>query len=212
LGAVVTLEGTIIHKSGLITGGRSTHNSGKKWEEKDVQGTFFLKHSLGMDLILTSTWFLSIGLSRTRDNIKNQLSELVKQKPRNKEDDNLISEMARLEAVLQVSRDDLVRHTVVEDRICCLFSHLWSLQSACNHKLQGIKDELKHIDKSLKQDAPEHDKVLFLSAHLHQPRDLLIPDDDSHEKPSISYANRSNTSRPLWTRPRTKFSAVSVAR
>lgn len=34
----VTLEGTIIHKSGLITGGRSTHNNSKKWDEKDVQG------------------------------------------------------------------------------------------------------------------------------------------------------------------------------
>jgi hypothetical protein len=39
----VTLEGTIIHKSGLITGGRSTHDSAKKWEEKDIQGTFILK-------------------------------------------------------------------------------------------------------------------------------------------------------------------------
>ncbi|KAH9991916.1 cohesin complex subunit psm1 [Russula vinacea] len=110
----VTLEGTIIHKSGLITGGRSTHDSAKKWEEKDIQ-----------------------GLSRARDNIQNQLSELVKQKPRNKEDDSLLSEMTRLEAVLQVSRDDL---------------------SACNLKLQGIKDELKHIEKSLKQNAPEHNK------------------------------------------------------
>jgi structural maintenance of chromosome 1 len=36
----VTLDGTIIHKSGLITGGRSTHDSGKKWEEKDIQGKF----------------------------------------------------------------------------------------------------------------------------------------------------------------------------
>jgi structural maintenance of chromosome 1 len=36
----VTLEGTIIHKSGLITGGRSTHNNAKKWDEKDVQGMF----------------------------------------------------------------------------------------------------------------------------------------------------------------------------
>lgn len=36
--AAVTLEGTIIHKSGLITGGKSTHNNGKKWDEKDVQG------------------------------------------------------------------------------------------------------------------------------------------------------------------------------
>ncbi len=34
----VTLDGTVIHKSGLMTGGRSTHGNGKKWEEKDVQG------------------------------------------------------------------------------------------------------------------------------------------------------------------------------
>ncbi|KAH9976926.1 cohesin complex subunit psm1, partial [Russula compacta] len=115
----VTLEGTIIHKSGLITGGRSTHDSGKKWEEKDIQGKRLT------------------GLSRARDNIRNQLNELVKQKPRNKEDDNSISEMTRLEAVLQVARDDL---------------------SGCNHKLRGIKDELKHIDRSLKQNAPEYNK------------------------------------------------------
>jgi structural maintenance of chromosome 1 len=110
--------------------------------------------------MLTCAWIAFAGLSRTRDNIRNQLSELVKQKPRNKEDDDLISEMTRLEAVLQVARDDLVRRAVVGDCICCSLSHLWSLQSACNHKLQGIKDELKHIDKSLKQNAPEHNKVL----------------------------------------------------
>lgn len=49
LNLAVTLEGTIIHKSGLITGGKSTHNSGKKWDEKDVQGS----HSLaghGLDI------------------------------------------------------------------------------------------------------------------------------------------------------------------
>jgi chromosome segregation ATPase len=38
--SAVTLEGTIIHKSGLITGGRSTHSSSKKWDEKDVQGAY----------------------------------------------------------------------------------------------------------------------------------------------------------------------------
>ena len=37
-GVAVTLEGTIIHKSGLITGGRSTHGGNKKWEAKDIQG------------------------------------------------------------------------------------------------------------------------------------------------------------------------------
>jgi structural maintenance of chromosome 1 len=40
LWVAVTLEGTIIHKSGLITGGRSARDSGKKWEEKDIQGKF----------------------------------------------------------------------------------------------------------------------------------------------------------------------------
>ena len=112
------------------------------------------------NLILTCAWFAFAGLSRTRDNIRNQLSELVKQKPRNKEDETLISEMTRLEAVLQVARDDFVRRAAIGDCIRCSFSHLWSFQSACNHKLQGIKDELKHIDKSLKQNAPEHTKVL----------------------------------------------------
>ena len=38
--SAVTLDGTIIHKSGLMTGGRSTHGNGKKWEEKDVQGQY----------------------------------------------------------------------------------------------------------------------------------------------------------------------------
>ncbi|KAI0266211.1 cohesin complex subunit psm1 [Gloeopeniophorella convolvens] len=111
----VTLEGTIIHKSGLITGGRSTHENGKKWEEKDVQ-----------------------GLSRARDNIQNQLSELVKQKPGNKEDENLTSEMIRLESVLQLARDD---------------------QSGLTHRLKGIKDELKHVDRSLRQISPEYKKA-----------------------------------------------------
>jgi structural maintenance of chromosome 1 len=37
----VTLEGTIIHKSGLITGGRSSHGGSKKWE-KDIQGKLFI--------------------------------------------------------------------------------------------------------------------------------------------------------------------------
>ena len=36
----VTLEGTVIHKSGLITGGWSAHSGGKKWDERDIQGRY----------------------------------------------------------------------------------------------------------------------------------------------------------------------------
>ncbi|KZT24830.1 RecF/RecN/SMC protein [Neolentinus lepideus HHB14362 ss-1] len=80
----VTLEGTIIHKSGLITGGRSTHGAGRKWEEKDLQ-----------------------GLHRVRDSLLSQLRDLAKSKPRGKSDDNLIAEITRLESALTVAKDDL---------------------------------------------------------------------------------------------------------
>ena len=81
----MTLEGTIIHKSGLITGGRSSHGSSKKWDEKDLQ-----------------------GLIRQRDSLLSQLRELGKQKPRNKTDDSLIADVTRLESTITMARDDLV--------------------------------------------------------------------------------------------------------
>ncbi|EIW78182.1 cohesin complex subunit psm1 [Coniophora puteana RWD-64-598 SS2] len=80
----VTLDGTVIHKSGLITGGRSTHGTGKKWDEKDVQ-----------------------GLTRLRDTLQAQLAELQKSKPRGKDDEAIIGEITRLESVIAVARDDL---------------------------------------------------------------------------------------------------------
>ncbi|GLB42443.1 putative structural maintenance of chromosomes protein [Lyophyllum shimeji] len=111
----VTLEGTVIHKSGLITGGRSTHGMGKKWDEKDVQ-----------------------GLMRARDSLMAQLRELAKQKPRGTTDENLIAEISRLESVMTVARDDL---------------------SACKLRITGLKDELKHLEKEIKQITPELKKA-----------------------------------------------------
>lgn len=101
----VTLEGTIIHKSGLITGGRSTHSSNKKWDEKDVQGeTTSCVHCTKMKYVL----LFIIGLTRVRDGLMSQLKELGKQRPRMKTDENLLAEISRLESTLTVLRDDLV--------------------------------------------------------------------------------------------------------
>lgn len=107
----VTLEGTIIHKSGLLTGGRSSHGNGRKWEEKDVQ-----------------------GLQRVRDNLLGQLRDLNKSKPRGKADESLIGEITRLESACTVAKDDL---------------------AACKLRLDGIKDELKHVDREIKRLEPE---------------------------------------------------------
>ncbi|KJA20749.1 hypothetical protein HYPSUDRAFT_166635 [Hypholoma sublateritium FD-334 SS-4] len=109
----VTLEGTIIHKSGLITGGRSTHNNSKKWDEKDVQ-----------------------GLIRSRDNLLAEQRELSKQKPRGKTDESLISEISRLESVIVVFKDDLnaskLRITGIKDEL----KHI-------DRELRAISPELK---------------------------------------------------------------------
>ncbi|KAJ7638242.1 condensin complex subunit SMC1 [Roridomyces roridus] len=111
----VTLEGTIIHKSGLITGGKSTRNSGKKWDEKDVQ-----------------------GLMRARDGLLAQLRDLSKQKPRGNTDEILLGDISRIESAITLAKDDL---------------------NACKLRLSGIRDELKHIDKELKKNAPELQKT-----------------------------------------------------
>ncbi|OSD08222.1 cohesin complex subunit psm1 [Trametes coccinea BRFM310] len=107
----VTLEGTIIHKSGLITGGRSSTQNSKKWDEKDVQ-----------------------GLQRVRDNLMSQLLELGKSKPRGKETEILLAELTRLESSLSVARDD---------------------QKACKARLDGIKNERKHLDREIRQLQPD---------------------------------------------------------
>ncbi|KDQ14832.1 hypothetical protein BOTBODRAFT_187573 [Botryobasidium botryosum FD-172 SS1] len=80
----VTLDGTVIHKSGLITGGRSSHGNGRKWDEKDVQ-----------------------GLRRTSESLTNQLRELQKSKPRGKADEDMTAEISRFESQLVVVRDEL---------------------------------------------------------------------------------------------------------
>ncbi|KAG8929596.1 Structural maintenance of chromosomes protein 1, partial [Tulasnella sp. 418] len=79
----VTLEGTVIHKGGNITGGRSSHSS-KKWEDKEVA-----------------------EMRRNQNTLANQLRELTQSKPRNKNDENLINEISRLESALALAKDDL---------------------------------------------------------------------------------------------------------
>ncbi|TFY79840.1 hypothetical protein EWM64_g4174 [Hericium alpestre] len=111
----VTLEGTIIHKSGLITGGRSSHDNNKKWEEKDVQ-----------------------GLHRVRATLLAQMSDLTKTKPLTRADEDLISEIARLESSLNIAKDDL---------------------SASKLRVNGLKDELKHVERTLKENKPQLSKA-----------------------------------------------------
>lgn len=46
----VTLDGTVIHKGGLMTGGRGPQQNSKRWEDSEVENMFKLKDKLLADL------------------------------------------------------------------------------------------------------------------------------------------------------------------
>ncbi|KAF9402001.1 Structural maintenance of chromosomes protein 1 [Mortierella sp. AD011] len=81
----VALDGTIFHKSGLITGGQSGIGSGaRRWEERVVE-----------------------DLKKRRDAMLAQLNELSKTKKRGMPEETLKSELAGIESKLSFSREDL---------------------------------------------------------------------------------------------------------
>ncbi|KAI9139793.1 hypothetical protein BKA69DRAFT_607804 [Paraphysoderma sedebokerense] len=81
----VTLDGTIIHKSGLITGGTSaSQSSSTRWEEKEIE-----------------------NMKRAKDKILSDLQEIAKQKRRVHNDDQLKSHIAGLERQLEYINGDM---------------------------------------------------------------------------------------------------------
>ncbi|KAF9903578.1 Structural maintenance of chromosomes protein 1 [Linnemannia zychae] len=81
----VALDGTVFHKSGLITGGQGGVGSNtKRWEERVVD-----------------------ELKKHRDSLLTQLNELSKTKKRGVSEESLRSELTGIESKLAFSREDL---------------------------------------------------------------------------------------------------------
>ncbi|KAI6108622.1 RecF/RecN/SMC [Pisolithus croceorrhizus] len=126
----VTLEGTIIHKSGLMTGGRSTHGSGKKWEEKDVQAQLqelnrskprgkadeniigeITRLESAITLVKDDLNALKLRYSGTKDELKHIERELRRLSPELKKAENthstLTSRIAALQDVIGEAEDGI---------------------------------------------------------------------------------------------------------
>lgn len=112
-GAAVTLEGTVIHKSGSITGGQSAQGNSRKWNDEDVAG-----RSPSPDLARvsdveradqSSLFTRAPGLMSRREGLLKYLEELRVSRPKQSADESIVSEIARLDAQLVGARDDLVR-------------------------------------------------------------------------------------------------------
>jgi structural maintenance of chromosome 1 len=96
--SAVTLEGTVIHKSGLITGGQGSNQ--RQFNDQDVSSMF------------PQQLFLMSDLQKARDTYMQQLAELNRAKP--KTDDTLLGALSRLDAEMSIANDDLVSpHAIV---------------------------------------------------------------------------------------------------
>ncbi|KAG9048939.1 Structural maintenance of chromosomes protein 1 [Serendipita sp. 407] len=122
----VSLDGTVIHKSGLMTGGRSTHNTGKTWEEKEVQ-----------------------NLNRARDDLLIQMRELNKSKPRARADEGLSAEMNRLESALVVAREERASARSRVDDINKELKHLHDELKKAAPELKKARTSLAKIEKEM---------------------------------------------------------------
>ncbi|KAJ5917814.1 Structural maintenance of chromosomes protein 1 [Penicillium verhagenii] len=80
----VTLDGTVIHKGGLMTGGRGPQQNSKRWEDSEVENLYKLK-----------------------DKLLGDLGSLPKSHHRGSEEETLQGELVGLEQRLNYSREEL---------------------------------------------------------------------------------------------------------
>ncbi|SCZ98517.1 BZ3500_MvSof-1268-A1-R1_Chr3-1g05436 [Microbotryum saponariae] len=80
----VSLDGTVIHRSGLITGGASSNSNGRHFEDREIE-----------------------ALRRKEAELRGKLSEILKNKPRANVEEELISQTQIYTSELANLRDDL---------------------------------------------------------------------------------------------------------
>ncbi|WWC89989.1 uncharacterized protein L201_004919 [Kwoniella dendrophila CBS 6074] len=117
----VTLEGTVIHRSGLITGGQSSGGA-RKFDDREVE-----------------------GLNRQKELYLSQLQELHRSKPKDKADEGLLESLTRLDAELTVAKDDL---TATRTRLTGLKEELEHVNSTINKLNPDLQKRQREVDNS----------------------------------------------------------------
>ncbi|KAG8734029.1 Structural maintenance of chromosomes protein 1 [Ceratobasidium sp. 423] len=120
----VTLDGTVIHKTGLITGGRG-HGTTRKWEEKEIQ-----------------------ALNKQKDSLHAQLRELGQSKPRGKVDEGLAADINRIESQLQLAKDD---QSALKSRLTGLRDELKHVESELRKLTPEVEQAKASHDSAAEQ-------------------------------------------------------------
>ncbi len=122
----VTLEGTVIHKSGLITGGQSSTSGTKRWEEREVQ-----------------------GLRAQSDKCMAELKELQQEKRAFISDDEMVAKITRLEADLRSAQDELAALTTRLSGIRDELKNIDKQTKEIQPKLRSAKTELEKLQRKM---------------------------------------------------------------
>ena len=100
----VSLDGTVIHKNGLMTGGTGAEGRSKRWEEKDVASTVFWFYFVGKD----TEYHRCLDLKQKREKVTAELVEVQRAKRRLANDEQVLAQLAGLESRLAYARQDEV--------------------------------------------------------------------------------------------------------
>ncbi|CAO1619968.1 unnamed protein product [Sympodiomycopsis kandeliae] len=118
---VVTLDGTVIHRTGLITGGRTDDRGSKRWDEREIQ-----------------------GVERQRKECEEELNTLKQTKRNLTTEESLTTRIAECEALLNTLRDDL---SAVTSRLNGLNTELEHV----NKQLRELNPELSNAQSAVQQ-------------------------------------------------------------
>ncbi|RKP09750.1 cohesin complex subunit psm1 [Thamnocephalis sphaerospora] len=131
----VTLDGIVIHKSGLMTGGRTdTRSAAQRWEEREVEGEYDAAHPV-TTLIPTGTFE---AMKRARDSLVAQLKELGQERRQVASDEKIQAEVSGLEARLGYMREDM---------------------SATKRKLAAVQQQIENARQEMKQLQPRLEQI-----------------------------------------------------
>ncbi|PWZ00201.1 putative SMC1-chromosome segregation protein [Testicularia cyperi] len=122
----VTLEGTVIHSNGFITGGQSSVSGAKRWEEREI-----------------------VGIKRKLDECLAEIKTLQVEKRGLASDDELIAKISRLESDLRSAQDELKafdsRLTGIRDELKNIDKQTKEIQP----KLRTAKADLERLQRNM---------------------------------------------------------------
>ncbi|KAJ3016082.1 Structural maintenance of chromosomes protein 1 [Thoreauomyces humboldtii] len=126
----VSLDGTVIHKTGMITGGQSgqDNRNAQRWEEKDVE-----------------------NLQKNQVVMQQQLQELNKSRRKVQDDEHLCSELADLEAKLRAAKEDL---TTTKRKLAAIkeeIGHIDEEMKKSSPELQKLAAVIGSIDERIEE-------------------------------------------------------------